>query len=280
MDTLTFYLDDTGPLIVRRLSIQGVGDLDLQGGPSFRLRVRPLWSSTIIIDAAMLVDTDTDEVSYQPVVGDFDTEGVYRAWIYADFGGGSVQQTDEFEINVFAHGPGQGTAVGAVYRASRALEPVAWDSLRNYPDYGDLELQRVVELAKLRILPTTVGAADEDDLDARVVDYLAKKVLADNVLYAAISFWTNQFVSQTARGNSEEVVTYPDRIRAAEAAIERYREDLSRQLPEVETILGSSSSLYDAPALNTIGPLLTPGLDEYPAQSVTTPYWNGWTFRR
>jgi hypothetical protein len=32
-------------------------------------------------------------------------------------------------------------------------------------------------------------------LDPRVVDYIAKKVLVDNILSAAISFWTNQVVS-------------------------------------------------------------------------------------
>jgi hypothetical protein len=281
MDVLTYYLDDTAPAIRRRLSVQGEGDLDIVAGPAFRLRVRPLWSSTTVVDAVMIADVSLDEVSYQPQAGDFTDEGVYRAWIYVDYGAGLVQNTDEFQINVFAHGPGEGTAVGAVYRAARALEPVAWDSLKHYPDYGDPELQRVIELAKLRVLSTSVSAVTENSLDPRVVDYLAKKVLVDNVLSAAISFWTNQVVSRTARGNSEEVETYADRIRPAEAAMQRYRDDLARQLVEVEEILGSTGTLYDAPALNDCGPMLTPGLDEYPALPVGTPnqYWPGRWYR-
>jgi hypothetical protein len=89
------------------------------------------------------------------------------------------------------------------------------------------------------------------------------------VLSAAISFWSNQFVAQTARGNSEEVATYPDRIRAVEEAIKRLRDDLARQEGEVDAVLGGSGSVYDAPMVNDSGPLLTPGLDEYPALPVT-----------
>jgi hypothetical protein len=274
MDVLTYYLDDTAPAIRRRLSIQGEGDLDIVAGPTFRIRIRPLWSDVMVVDAAMTVDITFDEVSYQPLSTDFDAEGVYRAWITVDYGAGLVQNTDEFQINVFAHGPGQGTPVGEIYRAARALEPVVWDSLRNYRDYGDVELQRVIELAKLRVLPEPVAASDEDKIDPRVVDYIAKKVLADNILSAAISFWSDQVIAQTARGNTEEVVTYPDRIKAAESSILRYRGDLARQLIEVDALIGATGTLPDAPMINDSGPLLTPGLDEYPALPITLPsYW-------
>jgi hypothetical protein len=272
MDVLTYYLDDTAPAIRRRLAVQDEGDVDLTVGPTFRLKVRALWSDVLVINASMTVDIDADELIYQPQADDFSDEGVYRAWITVDYGGGLVQNTDEFQINVFAHGPGQGMPVGAVYRAARALEPVAWDSLKAYPDYGDPELQRVIDLAKLRVLPAPATALQESSLDPRIIDYIAKKALVDNVLYAAISFWSNQFIQQTARGNTEEVATYPDRIGTVESAIDRYREDLVRQLPEVDAIIGSVGNQYDAPALNDSGPLLTPGLDEYPALPVTLPY--------
>lgn len=277
MDVVTIYLNDTGPRIVRRLSSQA-GSFDVVEGMSFMLRVRSLWGAALVVDAVMDFDVDLDEVSYQPAAGDFSAEGVYRAWIAVDFGAGNVQTTDEFQINVFAHAPGQGTAVGAVYRAARALEIIAWDSLRSYPDYGDLELQRLIELAKLRVLGVAVPAADEASLDPRIVDFIAKKVLADNVLSSAISFWSDQVVQQTARGNTDEIKTFPDRIKAATEAILRYRGDLLRQAVEVDEILGSGGSVYDAPALNDVGQLLTPGLDEFPALPISVPY-RGWTTR-
>src|SRR4051812_43861378 len=139
MDVLTYYLNDTAPTIVRKLSTQYDGDFDVETGVLFTLKIRPLWSSEVVVDAAMTPNTTTDEVSYSLQPGDLDDEGVYRAWIYVDFGLGTVQSTDEFQINVFAHAPGEGTRVGSVWRACRALEPVAWDSLKNYPDYGDVE---------------------------------------------------------------------------------------------------------------------------------------------
>jgi predicted RecA/RadA family phage recombinase len=105
--------------------------------------------------------------------------------------------------------------------------------------------------------------------------FIAKKVLADNVLYAAISFWMNQVIQRTAQGNTAEVETYPDRIRAAEAAIGRYRDDLERQAGEVAKILGSVSNAFDAPMVDTVGPMLTPGLDEYPMMPVSVPNWLG-----
>src|SRR5580765_6302378 len=113
MDILPFYLDETAPPIVRKISTQNEGAFDIEPGAEFRLRVRPMWSSTTVLDVAMTADTVADEVSYDPVVGDFDGEGIYRAWIYVDFGAGKVQSTDEFQISVLSHGPGQGTAIGA-----------------------------------------------------------------------------------------------------------------------------------------------------------------------
>ena len=275
-DRVIYYAGNSAPNIVRTLSMQDLGDFDIVPGQSFRLRVRPMWSDEIVLDVAMLVDTATDTITYVPQASDFAQEGVYRAWVYVTLASSVTQDTDEFDILVRSHGPGEGTAVSSVYRAARALEPVAWDSLKNYPDYGDVELQRVIELAKLRVAGSAVAVADEADLDPRVVDYIAKQVLANNVLYAAISFWTNQFIQQSSRGNSDEVITYPDRIRAAEAAIVRYREDLARQLPEIEPLVGSTST-YDAPMLSEMGPLLTPGLGEYPAHpGIRQSYPWGW----
>jgi hypothetical protein len=89
----------------------------------------------------------------------------------------------------------------------------------------------------------------------------------------AISFWTDQVVQQSARGNSEEVVTYPDRVKAAQEAIDRYRKDLENQLSEDAGVLGPTSSAYAAPALLDSGPLLTPGLDEYRPMPVSLPWY-------
>jgi hypothetical protein len=269
---LIYYIGNAGPTISMRLS-SAFGDYDLVAGQTVKIRARPTWSAGIGLDVDGIVDVAADTVSYTPVAGDFTQVGHYKVWAHID---DLNQDSTEVDLMVFEHAPGEGERVGAIWRACRALEPVSWDSLRAYTGYGDPELQRVIELSKLRVIGTAVPVGDEETLDPRVVDFIAKKVLADNVLSAAISFWTDQVIQQTARGNSEEVVTYPDRVKAAMDAIVRYREDLERQAGELGPILGPST-VYDAPAVDTIGPLLTPGLDEYPALPISTPgYYPGW----
>jgi hypothetical protein len=273
--TLIYYIGNAGPDITMRLS-SITGDYDIVPGQTVRIRARPAWSSVIGLDQPGVVDVNADTVTYTPVPGDFTQVGPYKVWAYLE----DIQQdSTEVDLMVFEHAPGEGQRVGAIWRAARSLEPVSWDSLRHYSDYGDPELQRVIELAKLRVLPSATPVGDEASLDPRIVDFIAKKALADNVLYAAISFWSNQVVQQSARGNSEEVKTYPDRIKAAEEAIKRYREDLERQAGEVGEIIGSVSSAFDAPALDDNGPMLTPWLDEYQRMPVTSPYYYGTTGR-
>jgi hypothetical protein len=273
-DPLIYYIGNAGPAITMKLSSL-VGDYDLVVGQQVKIRARPAWSSTTGLDVDAVVDVDADTVSYTPAPGDFTQVGPYKVWAHVE---DINQDSTEVDLMVFDHAPGEGQRVGAIWRAARALEPISWDSLRGYSDYGDVELQRVIELAKLRVIGVAVPVADEDSLDPRIVDFVAKKALADNVLSAAISFWTDQVVQQSARGNTEEVVTYPDRIKAATEAIKRYRDDLDRQAGELAPILGPAST-YDAPMVDSVGPMLTPGLDEYPALPVTTqcystyPWW-------
>jgi hypothetical protein len=266
---LIYYVGNAGPKIVMRLSSL-LGDYDFVAGQQVKIRARPAWSSTTTFDVDATVDVTADTVAYTPQPGDFTTVGHYKVWAHiVDVN----QDSTEVDLMVFEHAPGEGQRVGAIWRAARALEPVSWDSLRAYTDYGDVELQRVIELAKLRVLATATPIGDEESLDPRIVDFIAKKALAENVLYAAISFWSDQVVQQSARGNSEEVQTFPDRIKAATDAIDRYRKDLERQAGEVSELLGSLTSAYDAPMLDSYGPMLTPGLDEYPAMPVVGPYY-------
>lgn len=269
---LIYYLGNTGPTIQMRLSSL-TGDYDFQAGQGVKIRARPAWAAWSGFEVDAVVDPDADTVSYTIQPADFTVVGPYKVWAHiVDVN----QDSTEADLMIFDHAPGEAQRVSAIWRAARALEPVSWDALRSYADYGDTELQRAIELAKVRVLPTTVPVTDEDSLDPRVVDYIAKRVLVDNVLSAAISFWTNQTVSQNARGNTEEVVAYPDRIRAAEAAMLRYGIQLENQLGEVETVLGVAvANAYDPPMVDTIGPLLTPGLEEYQPQPITAQIWRG-----
>lgn len=263
IEQLVYYLDNEGPTIVRRIS-SVLGAFDLQAGMSFQLKVRPRDSSAVVLDRPMVPDVVADTISYPPVAGDFSTSGIFRAWVAVDFGSGVTQDTDEFEILVQAHAPGRATSTGVVYRAARAMAPLAWDELARYVDYGDPELQRQIDLAKLRVLRVATPVADEEALDVRVTDYIARKVLVDSVLEAAIDLWTNTVVSQTSRGNSDQVQTWPDRIAAHERMLVRMKVQLADQLAEVEAILGTGVGVSsNAPVLLGGGPLITPGLEHF-----------------
>lgn len=270
---VTYYIDTNSPAIVRSIANQATGTMNLVPGHSFKLRVRPRDAQNYIVDAAMDPDFVNDVVIYRPSPTDFTEEGIYRAWIVADFGNSVVQEIDEFEIVVLAHAPGQAARTGNIWRAARAMAPVAWDYLREYIDYGDFELQRQIDLAKVRVLKAAyVDAENEHNLDPRVIDYVARKALVDSILNAAINFWTNQVIQVSARSNSDEVKTYPDRIVATERLLERYRHQLREAQSEVDEILGGSSALVlQGPSLVGGGEPITPGLELFPR-----PYGDGW----
>lgn len=264
-DQVTYYIADSGPTIVRRLSSQGKGEFDVTD-QDFRLRARPQWSDTVVLDEAMVKNTSTDELSYDPKDGDFPEPGIYKAWIKVTYTDGRSVTTEEFDIFVLEHAPGSGVRVGAISRAARALSPIAWDSLRGYSDYGDPELQRVIELAKLRTLPSTVDAVNEAGLDPRVVDYVAKLALVKNILPAVIDYWTSIMVSQSARANSDEVKTYPDRIRAVEGQIDRFAADIAEQASEIGAIVGVSPGVsMPGPVVVGGGPRITPDISCAPS---------------
>lgn len=264
MDRLTYYLDNRGPMIVRRIST-AASTFDVTAGQNFRLKVRDRWGATPLINALMVPDTVADTVSYQPIASDFSAEGLFRAWIEVDFGNGIKQDTDEFEIAVLAHSPGDAVQVGAVYRAARAMAPIAWDALHGYRDYGDPELQRQIDLTKLRVMRRVVSVGEEATMDPRVIDYIARKTLVDSVLDAAINFWTNQLVSQSARSSTGEVQQFPDRIKAHVDLLARLADRLLAQRLELEEILGvATGPAAMAPALLGGGRPLTPGLELMP----------------
>lgn len=272
IDRLVYYLDNQGPTIVRRLSSQGSGTLDIVPGMSFWLKVRPRYADNIVFAAQMTPDVVEDTVSYQPGATDFDEEGVFRAWITLTISGAD-QDTDEFDLDVLAHGPGQGIRTGTIARSARALVPIAWDSVRGIKDFGDIELQRQIELAKLRVLRIPTSIAQEDALDPRVVDYIAKKVLVDSVLSAVIDFWTNQVVTRTAHAGAQETETYPDRIRAAEKQLDRFKAELEDLKEEIEIIIGvPTGPLAMAPSLDSYDSLVTYGLEDFPRPLCPGPF--------
>lgn len=256
--TYTTYAGTAGSRISVRLSAMA-GDYDVEVGQTFRIFVRPVNETTFTLDALAESDATEDIIFYDPIDTDFLTPGNFKAWFHLVE---SDVDTEEFDILVLEHAPGTGTRIGAVARSARAISPVAWDALKGYRDYGDSELQHQIELAKLRVLKVAITVTAENALDLRVVDYIAKKALVDSILPAVRDFWTNQLISQTALGNSQEVKTYPDRINAIGEQIKQLKQALLDQVAEVEDIIGSIGTASQPMELIGGGLLLTPSLGD------------------
>src|SRR3954447_827141 len=126
------------------------GAYNFQDGQAVTIRARPAWGAWSGFEAAAAVNAVADTVSYTIQPADFTLVGPYKVWAHIS---DVNQDSTEVDLMVFEHAPGEDQRVSAIWRAARALEPVSWDALRSYPDYGDTELQRVIELAKLRVLP-------------------------------------------------------------------------------------------------------------------------------
>jgi hypothetical protein len=272
-----YYVGENSPRISKTLS-SVLGSFDVVVGQTFTLLVRPRDTGEIVLNVVMTADVDANAVYYDPQDGDFNAEGYYRAWIHVDLGGGTTQDTDEWDLVVFSHSPGVGVRIGAVARMARRRVPIAWDALRNYVEYGDPGLQEIVELVKLRSLPDgmIVTAADEESLDVRVTNYVAL-LAAIEVLKVAMEYWTGQYVTQTAVG-SAEVRSYPDRIAAAEKLLPILMHDADVARAEAEIVLGQIGGLVTSGATMVDGgPLVTAGVNGLSAHLLgyggAHPWW-------
>ena len=261
----SFTAGFTLPPLSYQLTREGNRPGGLDGSETIEFFMRPAQSVVLKINGAVadIADVASDTVRYDWQTADVDTEGDFRGWFRVTSSQG-VEETPEFDIMGLEHSPGVGVETGAIARAARREIPVAWDMLAKLPGYGDIELQEKVETVKLFVLGSSVAVADEANLDRRVIDYLGKSV-AIEVIPAAIDFWSNQIVSQTARG-SDEVQTYPDRIKALEDKLVYLTQAKERMRLRIEDLLGfATERLLSAPAVDNQRPLVTPGLETVPA---------------
>jgi hypothetical protein len=104
-----------------------------------------------------------------------------------------------------------------------------------------------------------LSITEEESLDLRIVNYIAH-VAALEAILAALDYWTNQVVSQTARG-SDEIQTFPDRIRANEILLASLRGRTDALRAEAEEVLGVPAGSTTAPTLLNGGTPITPGFE-------------------
>lgn len=259
LDPITYKLGETISVDRRLSDLVGVEDIDPSS--QYTLMGRLSSSSVVAFSKSMDVDVQANTISCDVTSSEVASVGAYKLWIRVA-SGGSYYDVQEFDLSASDHAMGHEAIVGAIYMAARGLSPVAWRALRGFDEYGDDQLQRSIELAKLRVLHVIITVGAEAMLDPRVVDYVAKRCLVDSVLPAAVDFWTDQLVTQTALGNSTSVRTYPDRIKAVQEQIKLFQAALADQLDEVIAIIGPVSAPGPSPMIIQPAALVTPTLDD------------------
>lgn len=204
--------------------------------------------------SANIVDAENGEVEYLWADDDLDEPGEYYAWWTVVLEDDTTVDTDEFLVVVTEHAPGVRTRTGAIYKKARSIIPVTWNALEDYSEYGDELLQGRIEAAKIRIIGHEVPVEDEETYDIRVQEFIAK-VAALAIIPAGIDYWMNQKQSATATGTNE-VISYPDRIRGLEKIQERLLAEIANDRAEIE-------ELIDNPDLrpSTGVPKFSPGTD-------------------
>jgi hypothetical protein len=245
---------------------EGANPTGTPTGVSLRARQRD--QDVVVLDkpaAAIGARTATVEIAPADIL-----PGVYRGWLHLEFPSSIVVDTSEFDLTVLEHAPGEGIRTGRVYRLARLKIPVAWDALKRYPDYGDVGLTTLIQLNEVRVLGLPLTIAEENGLDARVANYIAH-LAAVEAIPAAIDYWTNQIVSQTARG-ADEVHTFPDRIRANEEQLKRLNALTDKLRLEAEEGIGKPLGRDLSPTLLDGGEPITPSLDEL-RNTYSNPDW-------
>ncbi len=268
-DPIVVFTGATGQKIDDVILVGGKArDLTSDGGLKFKMRHAD--SDVLKVDAdGVKYGGSSGKVYYQWIDDDLNEPGEYYFWWHLDLDTGFPIDTPETLLIVPSHRPGRRIPTGAIYQRARGILPVTWTVLEDSPRYGDRLLQDRIEVCKLNILgAANVAVDDEDTLDIRVQDYIGKYV-ALWTIPAGIDYWLDQKETlSTGGGQTNEIISFPDRIKALEAIQERLLAEIAKETPTIEAILGTPTTVLPSSAT----PEFSPGQDD----GFVTPLPNKW----
>jgi hypothetical protein len=229
------YEEAVGTNLEYRIELQNKAvNLD---GASVQFKMREHDSAQLHVDNdATIADATRGEVAYTWEASDLDIPGEYLGWFEVDLGSALIV-TPEFQIIIAEHAPGIRTRTGAIYRAAKSYIPETWGNLERLDYYGDAVLQEKINLIKEKILVDDVLVDDEEDLNIRIIDYLAKLAVIA-VIPAGADYWANQRIEVSATGTNE-TATYPDRAKALWELHKRLIVEVNQDRAEIEELLGN-----------------------------------------
>lgn len=215
--------------------------VDLEGA-IVKFSMRPLTSRTPVISEATArgfsqTQSTGANVAYDWQTTDVATEGEFMGWWTFTLPGSEQhpQDTPEFPILISDHGPGQGTATGAIVDGVQAEMPITFEALRNDVVFGDRLVQRKAELIKFRVLGSTVPVDQEINYHPLLLDYFSKRVALE-LIKPGIDYWSRQHKTVTTTATSE-IASYPDMIASLKALEERLRCACEDEWQEVQFLV-------------------------------------------
>jgi hypothetical protein len=159
---------------------------------------------------------------------------------------------------------------GIVAQRVRGLIPFTWYELSRSEQYGDDLIEQAIDIVEWTLFKTSLTALEESVLNLFVVDFIAKLV-AIEIIPAAIELWMNQPIVVSATGTNE-TVSYEERIDALRKLREDFLKETREKAAEIDVILGTNRG-PSLPLLNTIAdPFLTPSPQEFPRPFVETDF--------
>jgi hypothetical protein len=224
-ETIIVYQGATSPSLATQITV-AKKTFDLTNY-NVRFRMRQWDGSALVVDAAATVAVGTTgAVSYNFLAADTATVGNFMGWWHVSSKTTSENfDTPEFPITVDAHSPGVGIVTGAIASQMGAHLPMGVAGLRNDYRYGDVFLQRAVELIKYRLLQPAdyQPAANENSFHPVVVDWLAKWACIE-IGPAIREFWMVQYQTESVNtGSNVEMSSYPDRMKALDETLRQLR---------------------------------------------------------
>lgn len=255
MSNFIIFAEAEGQTLSDEIDIDG-RPLDLTGA-TVKFNMRYKVSSDLKVDdaSANVVDAQEGSVSYDWESTDIDEPGEYVGWWNIILPDTSNIETPEFSIIVAIHAPGLKTRTGTIYERAKANLPTTWNILEALPTYGDKYLQDKIEIHKLNVLGSVVAVEDEEDLDIRVQEFIAKCAVL-SVIPAGVDYWLDQQQMISATG-THETVSFPDRISALWKLYEKLMAEIAREQPIIDDIT-------DTPIASPAGsaPQFSEGTDE------------------
>lgn len=162
---------------------------------------------------------------------------------------------------------------GVIAERTRAILPVTWDALERDPRYGDDLLIALMEDIKEEVFGKQPNETELEAYPLIVINFVAKTV-AIEIIPAAVDFWMNEPVSESATGTNESH-TFDLRAQRLLDLRKELLLETRAKWGEVAAILGVTPHHSNSPraAISTLNDeFLTPSPQEFPRPYTTTNF--------